>query len=165
LSIFQTKRLSIRELSDADVSNISLVLCDPDIMHFSTVGVHTDSQLKQYIKNCRQQYLTSGYGRWGIFSTPNNDFIGLCGLIKEDDGLVHINYRLATKYHGKGYASETAKALLDYASKTLKLKTVSALIELENKASIKVAIRAGFELKGPFSFKGIDAAEYIWRKE
>jgi ribosomal-protein-alanine N-acetyltransferase len=160
LNILQTSRLTLRELVSDDLDYLSLVLSDPEVMRYSTIGVHTDIQLKEYIQRCTEQYKTKGYGRWGIFTTIDGQFIGLCGLTLEDDELVHINYRLATKFQGKGYATETVSGLLEYAQKRLNIGTLSALIESENVNSIKVVLRKGFELVNRSTFRGVDVNVY-----
>ena len=157
---FQTNRLTIRELLNDDLKDLSIVLSDPEIMRFSTVGVHTRTQLLDYIQRCTEQYKTQEYGRWGIFTTFNNEFIGLCGLTLEDDELVHINYRLASKSHGKGFATETVIGLIEYAKNVLNAKAITASIEPENVNSIKVVERSGFVLKGQSTFKGFDVNIY-----
>lgn len=152
--------MTIRELISDDLDDLSLVLSDPEIMQFSTVGVHTRTQLLDYIQICAEQYKTQQYGRWGIFNTFNDEFIGLCGLTLEDDGHVHINYRLASKSHGKGFATETVVGLLEYAKNTLNAKTVTASIEPDNVSSIKVVERVGFLLEGQSTFRGLNVNIY-----
>ena len=116
-------------------------------MQYSTVGVHDREQIQAYINNCRQHYQVAGYGTRAIFHTLTNDFIGVCGLHKQSlDGreLTHLNYRLAVKHQGKGYATEAVEGLLAMAKNTLRLNCISALIEPENIASVNLARRLGF---------------------
>jgi RimJ/RimL family protein N-acetyltransferase len=160
LNVFQTNRLTIRKLVDDDIANLSLVLSDREVMRFSTVGVHTHSQLLEYICKCTEQYKTQKFGKWAISTTLNDLFIGLCGLTMAEDGLVHINYRLTSKSQGKGYAAEAVLGLLEYAKNTLNIETVSALIEPENVSSIKVVTRSGFTFKEKSSFHGFDVNLY-----
>ena len=49
MNILQTTRLTLREIVSDDLDDLSLVLSDPEVMRYSTVGVHTDTQLKEYI--------------------------------------------------------------------------------------------------------------------
>jgi ribosomal-protein-alanine N-acetyltransferase len=160
LNKFQTSRLTIRELINNDLEDLSLVLSDPKIMHYSTVGVHTQAQLQEYIHRSTKQYKSKDYGRWGIFTTLNSEFIGLCGLTMEEDSVVHINYRLASKSHGNGYATETVNGLIEYAKNNLKIESISALIEPENVSSINVVLRSGFTMKEESTFKGFSVNVY-----
>ena len=124
MTIVETERLYIRQITNEDAKNLSKVLADPVVMQYSTVGVHTEQQIYDYIANCNIQYDLNGYGHWAIYNSITDEFIGVCGLNKhkvDTDDVIHINYRLATDQQGKGYAIESTLAVLDFAKKFLKL--------------------------------------------
>lgn len=161
--IVETKRLTIRQITDEDAKDLIKVLADPMVMQYSTVGVHTEAQIFEYIANCNKQYHLNGYGHWAIYNAITNDFVGVCGLNKHKvdmKDVVHINYRLATNQQGKGYAVESTMAVLDFAKKLLKLKTVHALIEAKNTSSVKVVNRTGFQFLKSSVFRGFDIDIY-----
>jgi ribosomal-protein-alanine N-acetyltransferase len=157
LTIVETERLSIRQITDEDAINLSKVLADPIVMQYSTVGVHTEEQIYDYIANCKNQYNLNGYGHWAIYNTLTDEFIGVCGLNKHEvdaDDVIHINYRLAIDQQGKGYAVESTFGVLSFAKNTLKLKVIHALIESANISSVKVVNRAGFQFIRSSIFRG-----------
>jgi len=157
LIIITTQRLTIRQITHEDALNLSKVLADPTVMKYSTVGVHSEKQIDDYIDNCKNQYLVNGYGHWAIYDSTNNNFIGVCGLNKhrvETDDLIHINYRLTPHHQGKGYAIESILGVLDFAKKSLKLTTLYALIEPVNINSVKVVDRTGFNFLKSSEFRG-----------
>jgi ribosomal-protein-alanine N-acetyltransferase len=157
LTIVETERLSIRQITDEDAINLSKVLADPIVMQYSTVGVHTEEQIYDYIVNCKNQYDLNGYGHWAIYNSITNEFVGVCGLNKhkvDTDEVIHINYRLATDQQGKGYAVESTFGVLDFAKNSLKLKAVHALIESANISSVKVVNRTGFQFIKSSVFRG-----------
>jgi ribosomal-protein-alanine N-acetyltransferase len=157
LTIVETVRLSIRQITDEDAINLSKVLADPIVMQYSTVGVHTKEQIYDYIANCKNQYDLNGYGHWAIFNSITNEFVGVCGLNKhkvDTDDVIHINYRLATDQQGKGYAVESTFGVLGFAKKSLKLKAVHALIESANISSVKVVNKTGFQFIKSSVFRG-----------
>jgi len=148
LTIVETERLCIRQITNEDAKNLSKVLADPIVMQYSTVGVHTKEQIYEYIANCKNQYDLNGYGHWAIYHSITGEFVGVCGLNKhkvDTDDVIHINYRLATDQQGKGYAVESTFGVLDFAKNCLKLKTIHALIESANISSVKVVNRTGFQ--------------------
>lgn len=61
---------------------------------------------------------------------------------------IEIGWRLRPKYWGKGYATETARVIIQYAVKSLKLQEVIAEIQKMNKGSIRVAEKIGMEYRG-----------------
>ncbi|MEM5549416.1 GNAT family N-acetyltransferase [Pseudoalteromonas neustonica] len=160
--IFETQRLSVREITPSDAEDLAFVLADPLVMKHSTVGVHSDLQINDFIKNCQQLYRINGYGHWIIYNNFN-EFVGVCGLNKHQVGdkeLVHINYRLATSQQGKGYAVESTQGVLSFAKDALALSWVYALIEPDNVNSVKVANRTGFSFIESSVFRGFDIDIY-----
>jgi ribosomal-protein-alanine N-acetyltransferase len=163
LTIVETERLSIRKITNEDAINLSKVLADPIVMQYSTVGVHSEEQIYDYITNCKNQYDLNGYGHWAIYNSVTSVFVGVCGLNKHKvgtDNVIHINYRLATDQQGKGYAVESTFGVLDFAKKSLKLKAVHALIESANISSVKVVNRTGFQFIKSSVFRGFKVDIY-----
>ncbi len=159
----ETERLCIRKITDADAQELSKVLADPKVMKYSTVGVHSEQQIQEYITNCQKQYDVNGYGHWAIYDSSTFEFIGVCGLNKHeiDSGeVIHINYRLAANQQGKGYAVESTLGVLDFAKHSLKLDVIYALIEPENISSVKVVNRTGFKFIETSSFRGFKIDVY-----
>ncbi|MEH6855381.1 GNAT family N-acetyltransferase, partial [Priestia megaterium] len=56
-----------------------------------------------------------------------------------------LGYLFLRSRWGKGYASEAAKACLDYGLHTLKFQKITSLIDPDNYPSIKVAERIGMK--------------------
>ncbi len=163
MTVVETERLCIRKITDADAQDLSKVLADPTVMKYSTVGVHSEQQIHEYIVNCQKQYALNGYGHWAIFDSSTFEFLGVCGLNKHEIDLgevIHINYRLATNQQGKGYAVESTLGVLYFAKHTLKLEAIHALIEPENTSSVKVVNRTGFKFIEASSFCGFKIDVY-----
>ncbi|MFT5852652.1 MAG: ribosomal-protein-alanine N-acetyltransferase [Colwellia sp.] len=163
LSIVETERLHICEVTDKDFEAIRLVLSDPEIMKYSIVGVHSDEDITKYIANCKQQYDKNGYGQWAIFSKTDNSFVGICGLNShsvEGEELLHVSYRLSLSQQGKGFASEATSAVMGFCREKLKRKNISALIDPNNVPSIKVATRSGFSFLKSSNIQGFDVDIY-----
>lgn len=161
--IVETERLSIREITQDDAQALANVLADPVVMKYSTVGVHSTEQIIDYIANCQKQYALNGYGHWAIYNTDSGEFVGVCGLNKDDldsNDVIHINYRLATNQQGKGYAVEATLGILDFAKNSLKLNVIHALIEPENTSSVNVVNRTGFEFVKSSLFRGFNIDVY-----
>ncbi|MBE9548296.1 MAG: GNAT family N-acetyltransferase [Proteobacteria bacterium] len=163
MTIVETERLCIRQITNEDAKDLSKVLADPEVMRYSTVGVHTKEQICDYIANCKNQYKLNGYGHWAIYNSVTNEFVGVCGLNKHKvgtDDVIHINCRLVIDQQGKGYAVESTHGVLDFAKKSLKLKAVHALIEPANITSVKAVNRAGFQFIKSSVFRGFEIDIY-----
>jgi RimJ/RimL family protein N-acetyltransferase len=81
---------------------------------------------------------------------------------------VEIGYRLRLDAWGQGFATEGAVALLADALGRPEVVRVYAHALLSNPGSIRVMEKIGMTYAGPWSYRGLDGAEYealpgIWR--
>ncbi|MBA3972278.1 MAG: GNAT family N-acetyltransferase, partial [Bacteroidetes bacterium] len=137
--------LYLRELTADDAQLLIDLNADPEVIRYTGDGPVKDLQEGQRIINdiILPQYKNK-IGRWAVHLKANDEFIGWCGLkfiAKEDH--IDLGYRFFKKHWGKGYASESAKAVLDYGVNTLKLKNIIATAAKENIASINVIKKMG----------------------
>jgi [ribosomal protein S5]-alanine N-acetyltransferase len=90
--------------------------------------------------------------------------IGLCGFAgpPDSDGLVEIAYSISPDYQGRGFATEVARALVDFASSSGRVRTVCAYTLPEMNASTRVLEKCGFRKTGEI----FDSENHlVWRWE
>ena len=157
----QTERFILRDLIETDVDGFYELDSDPEVHRYLGNEPVTDKQkLLDVIKYVHQQYIDNGIGRWAIIDKATNEFIGWTGLklvkenINNQTNYYDLGYRLIRKYWGKGIATETAKASIDYGFNVLKLKEIIATIHCDNVASNNVAKKLGFDFVETFDFDG-----------
>jgi ribosomal-protein-alanine N-acetyltransferase len=142
----ETERLRIKSLKPADVEALAKLWTDPDVTRYMG-GPRDYEKIKQDIlQEALSGKQTTLDDLWPTVEKRNNRVIGHCGLLKKEvDGIpeVELIYVLAKESWGQGYAAEAARALRDYAFNELGLKRLIALIDPENQASAKVAIKVG----------------------
>ncbi len=86
-----------------------------------------------------------GHGSWGI-DTKDGEFLGQIGILKPPHfPEAEIGWTLLEPAEGKGYASEAAKAVLDWAGEQ-GMDTLVSYIDPENDRSIALATRLGASL-------------------
>ena len=85
---------------------------------------------------------------WPIFEWNTGSFIGCCGLRPHRADEYEIGFHLLPEFWGKGYASESATAVIDYAFTVLKAKTLFAGHNPYNSRSQKLLIKLGFTYIG-----------------
>lgn len=78
----------------------------------------------------------------------NSKLIGNLYLAKEDFHTFELGYVFNRKYQGQGYATESAKALLDYAFKDLGARHILAMCNPENTPSWKLFERLNMRREG-----------------
>lgn len=147
VTITNTSRLTIRELSENDLDDLKETYAQPDVNKYiedidNDLDIEIEKQ-KAYIKNIYSFY---GYGLWGVYHKETGKLIGRCGIQnrkiqgKEE---IELGYLLSKDYWGSGFASESGKAVINYAFHTLQIQRIVAVIEPENYRSVKVAERIG----------------------
>lgn len=144
---FETERMFVRQLSLDDLPKLTAMLSDPDVMKHSVRGVCDETATRKFIEWCLSCYSSHGIGPWAFIDKNSSELIGVCGIGPERvAGVKEINlgYRLARRYWGKGYASESARAVLSHAFTDLSFESVVVIIDPEHTASLRVAEKAGF---------------------
>jgi len=80
------------------------------------------------------------------------------------DGMVEIAYGVATDYQGKGYATEAAQALVDYAWASGRVHAVRAHTLPASNASMRVLAKCGFNKIGEVTDPE-DGLVWRWEKD
>ena len=66
----------------------------------------------------------------------------------DDDGVVEIAYGIAPSYEGRGFATEAARALVEFALERVDVMSIRAHTKPENGASGRVLAKSGFQHVG-----------------
>jgi len=147
LKVLETERLIMRRFSPADAGLILELLNEPSfIQNIGDRGVRTLSDAERYIATGPvASYARNGFGLYLVLLKESNEPIGMCGLIKRDAlEDVDVGYAFLPRYWSKGFAIESVQAVLAYAKKILRLKRVVAIVDPNNRGSIRVLEKAGF---------------------
>ncbi|MCC0178804.1 GNAT family N-acetyltransferase [Waterburya agarophytonicola K14] len=163
MQILETPRLIIRYFTIRDLENLSPILADPQVMEFSIIGVHNSQQIRQFIEQRLLSYIEPGFGLYALIDKQTKELIGYCGFFLQKinaDREVEIGYRLATKYWGRGLATEAAQALYQYGRQKFDFKRFVCLIEPDNIRSIRVAQKLGMKLEKQIIYYGINVEMY-----
>lgn len=168
----ETERLLLRELEISDAEQLFLLDSNPQVMRY--VGMKPLEEIEEtrkQIQMIRQQYVDNGIGRWAVIEKESGLLIGWSGLkilrnpVNGFKDVYELGYRFLPEKWGKGYATETAKASLNYGFNTLKTDIFYAYVHEENEASIKTLEKLGFENKGRFEDEGDICIWYELKKE
>jgi len=163
----ETERLQMRPLSMADDQDMFEMSIDPEVhKYIGNKPYQTIEQSRGTIAAIMQQYADFGIGRWAIVEKATNKFVGWTGLkLMKERVNGHIDhydfgYRLARKFWGKGYATESGRASLQYGADVMKLKEIYAMTDINNGGSRRVLEKLGFAYIETFIFEEGSA----WRK-
>jgi RimJ/RimL family protein N-acetyltransferase len=149
MSVIQTERLVLRQLDLNDAEFILELLNEAAFLRFiGDKGVRTVSDAREYIlKGPMDSYGRHGFGLYAtclLDGTP----AGICGLVKRD-GLadVDVGFAFLSRHRSKGYAVESASAVLAHARRVLRLQRIVAITSPENLVSIAVLEKIGLKFE------------------
>jgi [ribosomal protein S5]-alanine N-acetyltransferase len=164
----ETKRFILREILPTDVDGMYKLDSDPEVHRYlGNKPITSKEKIFEVINYIRQQYIDNGIGRWAIIDKNTNDFIGWTGLkfvtdtTNKHKNYYDLGYRLRRIYWGKGIATETAYASLDYAFDNLNIEKVYASADCENMGSNKILRKIGFNFIETFD---LDKIKHNWYK-
>lgn len=158
--IIKTERLVLRNWRDSDIAPFFELNQDPKVFEFLGKPL-TLIETFQFIKNKANQQDERGYTIWATEIKETGELIGYIGLNytsfeEHFTPAVEVGWRLGSKYWGKGYATEGAKASLDYGFNKCELKEIVSFTVPANVRSIQVMERIGMkrDLNGDFERHG-----------
>lgn len=154
----ETDRILLREWEPGDVEHFARMNADPLIMEYFP-RVLDEADTKKLVKRFQDHFKQHGFGLYALECRKTGAFMGFVGLSVVRDvfpfaGEVEIAWRLEYEFWGKGFASEAARAVIDYAFNTLKLKELVAFSVYDNTRAIHVMEKLGMKRdpKGDFSY-------------
>ena len=157
----ETDRLILRELMPEDIDGMFELDSNPEVhKYLGKKPVKTKEEVFKNIENVRQQYITHKIGRWAAVEKASGEFIGWSGLkmnveqpMNGHSNFYDVGYRLIPKYWGKGYATESGKAAVDYGFNKLDIDTIYGIAEVENKASRNALEKIGLQYITDFMYE------------
>ncbi len=145
--ILETKRLLLRRLLPEDLEPLFALYRDPEIRRYFPDGTLTRAETREEL-----EWFLHGHpmhpelGLWATIHKDSGRFIGRCGLLPwtiEARYEVEVAYLLDREFWGQGLATEAATGIVRHGFETLGLPRLISLIDAENEASARVAIRVG----------------------
>ena len=124
------------------------------------------AELQALLARNQKRYEQYGHGLWAVLSKADQQLLGDCGLVRWDiDGVaeLEVGYHFKRKHWGQGYATEAARACMDYAFRQLGTKRIISMIRPENLPSRRVAERNGLQIEKEVFWRGYQ--HYVYALE
>jgi ribosomal-protein-alanine N-acetyltransferase len=146
-----TERLTLRRFTSADLESEMKQQQDPEVVRYireplsdEEAVIHFGESLKPY-KGEESEWLGICVSR-----SKDNQNIGAIAfrIYILEPGVVEIGYRFDANYQGKGYATESVKALIDFLFKQVQAHKVVAFCDPRNEASFKLMEKLGMQREG-----------------
>lgn len=166
-ALIETKRLLIKPYDISDVEHLYELQKHPKTNRFMPSPSYSLEEIQDIIlwsieMNKKNNVNNIAKFNLSIFEKASQDFIGYCGLGPLDFEITSTEMYYALSYDkwGKGYATEATYALLQYAFLKIGIERVVAVVFPENKASIRVVEKLGFQLKGEVQNLDVEFREF-----
>jgi len=146
-----TPRLRLRPLSSADADALFALHSDAVVLRDWDSAPWTErARADAFLDRCRQIEEEGSGARLAMDRVSDGAFLGWVGLTgyNPDYRSASLGYCLTEAAWGHGYATEAARALLQWAFDTLDLNRVQAEADTRNAASARVLEKLGFVREG-----------------
>jgi RimJ/RimL family protein N-acetyltransferase len=147
-----TERLTLRELQPSDLNAVHEYASDPEVVRFMYWGPNTVEETREFIRQAinKQKAKPRTDFTLAIVLKPKRRLIGSCGICisSPENREAWIGYCLNRSFWGKGYATETAKALVRFGFEKHMLHRIFATCVPLNKASARVMEKVGLKYEG-----------------
>jgi RimJ/RimL family protein N-acetyltransferase len=147
----ETPRLMLRTWQADDFEPFAAMMADADVMAFLSMSGKPMSRFEawQALSAMVGHWTLRGFGMFAVVEHASGDLIGRVGPWHPEGWPdFEIGWTLRRQSWGLGYATEAARACVDYAFTVLNRSSLVSLIAPENTRSIRVAERLGEQLEG-----------------
>jgi ribosomal-protein-alanine N-acetyltransferase len=146
-----TPRLRLRPFTVSDANALFALHSNADVLRYWDAPSWTERvRAEQFIAACGQMAEAGTGTRVAVDRASDARFIGWCSLARwnPDHRSASMGYCFDDAAWGHGYATEAARALLQWAFDTLDLNRVQAETDTRNAASARVLEKLGFVREG-----------------
>jgi len=169
MTILTTARLRLEPMADAHLDGLNALNADPEVMRYISGRPETREETQAVITKVKDRWAAMGYSWWTFIEIDSGQIVGagaLQNLRREMQPLpdpacpLELGWRLRRDRWGRGYASEAAFAMGDWAFDAFRPGELLAVCEPANTASSSVMKRLGMRDLGLQRWYGKDMATF-----
>lgn len=147
-----SERLRLRSLQAFDWPHFYTLNSDPEINRYVRLP-ESEAQIRSKFEQRSTEDWAYESGNWltlVIETCDTHEFVGLTGLYCQsvEEQRAEVGYLLASSAHGKGYASESLQAVIDWACLCFGVHKFVGHCTCDNLASARVLEKCGFVREG-----------------
>ena len=145
--MIETERLLLRQWRDDDFQPFAALNADPEVMEYFPALV-SRAESDAAAEGNRRQIEEHGWGLWAVERLDTSEFIGFTGLWQVPPDYpfvpaVEVGWRLARDHWGLGFATEAARAAMEFGFATLSLDEIVSMTAIHNVRSRRVMEKLG----------------------
>jgi RimJ/RimL family protein N-acetyltransferase len=163
----ETDRLTLRRHVLADFDESAAMWADPIVTRHIGGRPFTREEVWTKLLRYVGHWQLLGFGYWVVREKSSRDFVGEVGfadfkreMVPSLEGMAEIGWVLASRAHGKGYATEAVRAAIAWCDERLCGARTACIIDPDNALSIRVARKCGYDEKLRTTYKGSDVILY-----
>ena len=147
-SAFETKRLTLRRATDADIPAIFEYASDPEVtIYLVWKRVSEEDAVRDYLVKSHNNWANGSEYTWFIAERDDDRVIGAIGA-RLRGAEAEIGFVLNRKYWGRGYMTESASAVINWLQRLPTVARISATCDVENYRSARVLEKLGLAREG-----------------
>jgi RimJ/RimL family protein N-acetyltransferase len=151
-----TERLHLVPCTEEHLDGLSAMNSDPQVMRYITGRTETREETRRMIERVKERWKRWGYSWWTIIERSSAEVVGAgCiqnlrreGTEPDPECPLEIGWRLRRDKWGRGFASEAARAMAEYAFTCLRAEVLYAVCDPDNGASARVMVKLGMDYRG-----------------
>jgi RimJ/RimL family protein N-acetyltransferase len=161
-----THRLTLRPFTPQDLLPFHTLLNEPGLLrYFPTPTPPSLERVEQMIARLMAHWDEHGYGVWAVEANATGQLLGRCGLFYiAETSEVEVDFIVDHAFWGQGFATEAARASLQYGFDQHGMNAIVGIVHPENKASQRVLEKIGMTLTRADNYFGMDCLRYEIRK-
>lgn len=134
--MIETERLIIRPFVEEDFETLCALRADKEVMKYIGLEYSTPEKVADRLRFYIQSQKQHGFSMCAVILKETNEMIGWAGLQYLDGADdVEVGYGFDKPFWGKGFATEAARAWLQYGFEKIGLKRIVAVAMPENRDS------------------------------
>ena len=142
-----TERLELLPFTESDADFVLRLLNEPSFLHYiGDRGVHDLASARRYIADGPVAgYARHGHGLLRVVRRTDGASIGMCGVLRRDSlPDPDLGFSFFPDYWSRGYAHESARAVMDHARQSLDIGRILAITTQDNEPSMRLLGKLGF---------------------
>jgi RimJ/RimL family protein N-acetyltransferase len=165
--MLETDRLILRGPTLTDFAEMAAMWSDPVVVRGVGGVPFTEEEVWARLLKYAGHWELLDYGMW-IVRQKNGDFVGEVGFFDLHRAITpaldipELGWVLASRAHGKGFATEAVLRILAWGEQRFAGRTYSCIIDTDNTPSLRVAAKCGFREHVRTVYKG--AAVIVFRR-
>jgi RimJ/RimL family protein N-acetyltransferase len=146
----ETAHLFLRRFTLDDAEAYLPLISLPEIIRYTGDTPASSVEEAREVLRSRplRDYVLHGYGRLAVIEKASGRLVGFSGLkYVEELGEVDLGYRFLPDCWGKGYATESARAVMAHGLRELGIRRVVGTVHPDNPASARVLEKLGLRFE------------------